>query len=75
MKRLIAIASGNKYSTERNLPVLYNEHHVPVTTHCRKLEIHSEHSSKLELADDMSVDQLVQRYADVGLACVDSRPP
>ena len=74
IKRLISTASGNKYSTDRSLPILYDEQHNPVTTHSRKLEVYFEHFSKLELADDMSVDQLVQRCTDVGPTAVDFAP-
>ena len=74
IKCFISIASGNQYGADRGLPILYDEHLVPVATHSRKLEVYFEHVSKLGLADDMSVDQLVQRCTDVGPTAVDFTP-
>ena len=71
IKCFIAIAPGNKYSTDRSHPSLYDEQHVPVATHFRKLEVAFEHFSKLDLANDISVNQLVQRCTDVGPTAVD----
>ena len=74
MRRLMAIASGSKYSSDRSLPILHDERHVPVNTHSWKLEIHFEYVAKLELADHMTADQLAQRCTDVCSTSVDLTP-
>ena len=74
IKRLIGTAPGNKYSTDRTLPLMYDDQSVPVTTHVRKLEVVFDHFAKLERADKMSEQQLLQRCSKVGPTTVDYVP-
>ena len=74
IKKLISTSPGNKYSTDRTLPLMYDDNSVPISTHARKLEVVFDHFSKLERADAMSDQQLLQRCSAVGPTGVDYVP-
>ena len=74
LRSLVAISAGNKYSPDRSLPLLYDENKVPVSTHERKLQVFFDHFAKLEMAESVSVDQLVSRCHKVGTNPIDYVP-
>ena len=74
IKRLVAFSPGNKHSHDGSLPMPYDDDLAPVSTHSRKLEVFFEHFAKLEMADSMTAEQLLQGCCSVGPTAVDFIP-